>query len=154
MSEALYRDGQLEQARARAGELERYHPDFLPARLLQVQINFDSGDPATAKRLADELLKRLSETAPSGEQTPQFLADVKLNALILRGKAHLRLGQAGAARADMEAARAAGMRGVLVPTAATRPEEVAAAPECAPTFAAAAGLLLGDRARAATRVAA
>jgi tetratricopeptide (TPR) repeat protein len=114
MSEALYRDGQLEQARSRAGELERHHPEFLPAKLLQVQINFDSGDPETARRLADELLQRLAQTAPSGEQTPQFLADVKVNALILRGKANLRLGQAGAARADMEAARAAAPNSPLV----------------------------------------
>jgi histidinol-phosphate phosphatase family protein len=34
--------------------------------------------------------------------------------------------------ADMEAALAAGARGILVPNAATRPEEVAAAPEVAP----------------------
>jgi HAD superfamily hydrolase (TIGR01662 family) len=44
--------------------------------------------------------------------------------------------------ADVDAARAAGMRGVLVPTDVTRPEEVAAAPEAAPTFAAAVDLLL------------
>jgi len=114
MAEALYRDGQLEQARARAGELERYHPDFLPAKLIQVQINFDSGEPDTARRLADELLKRLAETAPSGEQTPQFLADVRVNTLLLRGKANLRLGQQAAARADMEAARAAAPNSPLV----------------------------------------
>ncbi|HEV3468224.1 MAG TPA: tetratricopeptide repeat protein [Pyrinomonadaceae bacterium] len=114
MSEALYRDGQLEPARARAGELERHHPDFLPAKLLQVQINFDAGDAETARRLADELLKRLSETAPNGEQTPQLLADVRVNALILRGKANLRLGQTAAARADMEAARAASPNSPLV----------------------------------------
>ncbi|HYY98441.1 MAG TPA: tetratricopeptide repeat protein, partial [Pyrinomonadaceae bacterium] len=30
MSDTLYRDGQYEQARARAGELERYYPDFFP----------------------------------------------------------------------------------------------------------------------------
>ena len=107
MSEALYRDGQLEQARARAGELERYHPDFLPAKLLQIQINFDAGDAETAKRLAGELLERLSKTAPNGEQTPQLLADVKTNTLLLRGKANLNLRQLAAARADMEAARAA-----------------------------------------------
>ncbi len=105
MSEALYRDGQLEQARSRAGELERFHPDFLPAKLIQIQINFDSGDAAGAKRLADELLTRLAQTAPDGKQTPQLLADVKTNAHILRGKANLRLKQAAAARADFEAAR-------------------------------------------------
>ena len=48
--------------------------------------------------------------------------------------------------ADVEAARAAGARGVLVPTPATRPEEVEVAPEVAPTLPAAVELLLGGRA--------
>lgn len=113
MSDALYRDGQLEQARARAGELERYYQDFLPAKLLQIQIGLDSGEADTAKRGADELLKRLQDAAPNGELTPQLLADVKTNALLLRGKAALRLAaqsqapapQVAAARSDFEAAR-------------------------------------------------
>ena len=45
--------------------------------------------------------------------------------------------------ADMGAARAAGARGVLVPTAVTRPEEVEAASEVAPDLRAAIDLLLG-----------
>jgi histidinol-phosphate phosphatase family protein len=44
---------------------------------------------------------------------------------------------------DVEAARAAGARAVLVPTAVTRPEEVAAAPVVAPDLIAAVELLLG-----------
>ena len=47
--------------------------------------------------------------------------------------------------ADMQAARAAGARGVLVPTPATRADEVAAAPEVAPDLPSAVDLLLGDR---------
>jgi histidinol-phosphate phosphatase family protein len=47
---------------------------------------------------------------------------------------------------DMEAAQAAGARAVLVPTAATRPEEVAGAPLVAPDLIAAVELLLGRRA--------
>jgi HAD superfamily hydrolase (TIGR01662 family) len=47
--------------------------------------------------------------------------------------------------ADVEAARAAGARGVLVPTARTRPEEVAAADEVAPDLASAVALLLDGR---------
>jgi beta-phosphoglucomutase-like phosphatase (HAD superfamily) len=51
--------------------------------------------------------------------------------------------------ADVGAARAAGARGVLVPTPVTRREEVAAAPEVAPTLGAAVDLLLcGARAAA------
>jgi histidinol-phosphate phosphatase family protein len=45
--------------------------------------------------------------------------------------------------ADVEAATAAGARGILVPTANTRPAEVAAAPEVAPDLEAAVDLLLG-----------
>lgn len=112
MSDALYRDGQLEQARARAGDLERYYQDFLPAKLLQIQIGLDSGDAEGAKRAADELLTKLKDAAPTGDVTPQLLADVKTNAYLLRGKAALRLAaqspaQLAAARADFEAARQA-----------------------------------------------
>jgi len=44
--------------------------------------------------------------------------------------------------ADVEAARAVGARAVLVPTAATRPEEISAAPEVAPDLLAAVRLVL------------
>jgi D-glycero-D-manno-heptose 1,7-bisphosphate phosphatase len=44
----------------------------------------------------------------------------------------------------MEAARAAGAPAVLVPTAVTRAEEVAAAPVVAPDLVAAVELLLGS----------
>ncbi|MEU6890299.1 HAD-IIIA family hydrolase [Streptomyces sp. NPDC046557] len=47
--------------------------------------------------------------------------------------------------ADVEAARAAGARGVLVPTGRTLREEVAAAGETAPDLLAAVRLVLGDR---------
>jgi D-glycero-D-manno-heptose 1,7-bisphosphate phosphatase len=46
--------------------------------------------------------------------------------------------------ADVEAADAAGARGVLVPTAVTRPAEVSAAHEVAPDLATAVDLLLAD----------
>jgi histidinol-phosphate phosphatase family protein len=45
--------------------------------------------------------------------------------------------------ADMGAARAAGARAILVPTAVTRPEEVADAPEVAATLDGAVDLLVG-----------
>ncbi|MBW3602641.1 MAG: HAD family hydrolase, partial [Actinobacteria bacterium] len=47
--------------------------------------------------------------------------------------------------ADIDAARAVGARGVLVPTPVTRPEEVDAAPEVAPDLPSAVALLLGER---------
>ena len=53
--------------------------------------------------------------------------------------------------ADLGAAAAAGARGVLVPTAVTRPEEVATAPEVAADLAGAVELLLAPRAGDAGR---
>jgi len=57
--------------------------------------------------------------------------------LILRAAARLGVDPArciviGDIGADVQAARAAGARGILVPTPVTRPEEIAAAPEVAP----------------------
>lgn len=46
---------------------------------------------------------------------------------------------------DVEAARSAGARGVLVPTEKTRPKEIQAAPEVAGNLAEAVDLLLGER---------
>ncbi|HWM10064.1 MAG TPA: HAD-IIIA family hydrolase [Solirubrobacteraceae bacterium] len=70
--------------------------------------------------------------------------------LVLRAAAGLgvdprRCAVVGDIGADVEAARAAGARGVLVPTARTRPEEIAAAPEVAPDLASAVDLLLDGR---------
>jgi histidinol-phosphate phosphatase family protein len=70
--------------------------------------------------------------------------------LVLRSAARLGVDPAGCAvvgdiGADVEAARAAGARGVLVPTARTLPHEVAAAPELAPDLESAIALLLDGR---------
>ncbi|MDQ4149778.1 MAG: HAD-IIIA family hydrolase [Actinomycetota bacterium] len=61
-------------------------------------------------------------------------------ALNLRAEDCVVIGDIGA---DMEAARAAGARGILVPTPITRKEEIDAAPEVAPNLNAAVDLLLG-----------
>jgi tetratricopeptide (TPR) repeat protein len=119
MSDALYHDNQYEQALARAGELERYYPEFFPAKLLQIQINLDHlRDYDGARRMADDLLKKLQEpdSTPKGDVTPQVLGDIRTNALLLRGKATLAVGYKAAsrdaamklfesARADFDAAR-------------------------------------------------
>ncbi|MFP5377412.1 MAG: D-glycero-alpha-D-manno-heptose-1,7-bisphosphate 7-phosphatase, partial [Acidimicrobiia bacterium] len=68
--------------------------------------------------------------------------------LVLEAAAALGVDPAGVAvigdiGADVEAARSAGARGVLVPTAATLPAEVASAPEVAADLGAAVDLLLG-----------
>jgi histidinol-phosphate phosphatase family protein len=70
--------------------------------------------------------------------------------LVLRAAARLgvdprRCAVVGDIGADVEAARAVGARGILVPTARTRHEEVEAADEVAPDLERAVDLLLGGR---------
>jgi histidinol-phosphate phosphatase family protein len=79
--------------------------------------------------------------------------------LILRAAAELGVDPAhcvvvGDIGADVEAARAAGARGILVPTPVTRPEEIAAAGEVAPDLEAAVDRVLAGvpRLRADRRV--
>jgi histidinol-phosphate phosphatase family protein len=108
-------------------------------------------DVAAVNRRVEELLGPLGPWAwcPHG---PADGCDCRKPApgLILRAAAELgvdpqRCAVIGDIGADVEAARAAGARAVLVPTARTRVEEVAAAPEVAPDLEAAMDLLLGGR---------
>jgi HAD superfamily hydrolase (TIGR01662 family) len=76
-----------------------------------------------------------------------------LDAAAALGVDPLRCAVVGDIGADVAAAAAAGMRGILVPTAVTRADEVAAAPERAATLEAAVELLLaGVDERAAHRL--
>ncbi len=105
MAEATLREGQIDQARVYAGDLERFYPDYLPAKLLQVQINLAARDANTALRLANELVARLNQTAPNAQISPQLLAELKAKTLTARGMAQASLGKTAEARRDMEAAR-------------------------------------------------
>jgi tetratricopeptide (TPR) repeat protein len=107
MAEASFRAGQMEQSRIYAGDLEKFHPDYLPGKLMQVQINLAAGDTANAQRLATELLARLDKTAPDARQSPQLLNELRSKALTARATAHLQLQPQNtvAARADFMQAR-------------------------------------------------
>lgn len=107
MAEAQYREGDVDQARSFAGDLERYYPNFLPAKLMQAQISLGSGDPEAAKRTATELLERLDKTAPSTQQSPQLLAELKTKAYTVRGTADLNSIRPGISPKDRAAAIAA-----------------------------------------------
>lgn len=97
--------GLMDQARAFAGDLERNYPDYLPAKLMQVQINLAAGDPRTALRLSTELLDRLSKTGPDRDSSPQVLAEIRVKTLLARGTAEGQTANTEAARQDFIAAR-------------------------------------------------
>ncbi len=107
MAEAQYREGDTDQARSFAGDLERFYPNFLPAKLLQAQLNLAAGDAAMAKRLTTELIDRLNTTAPSAQQSPQLLGELAMKAYTTRGTANLDSIKPGISPKDKAAAIAA-----------------------------------------------
>jgi tetratricopeptide (TPR) repeat protein len=105
MAQANSALGLIEQARAFAGDLERNYPDYLPGKLMQVQLNLASGDPKTVVRLASELMDRLNKTAPDGNNSPQLLAEIGEKNYLARGVAQAQLRDLAAAKQDFEKAR-------------------------------------------------
>jgi tetratricopeptide (TPR) repeat protein len=105
MAQTNFNLGLFDQARAFAGDLEKNYPDYLPAKLMKLQITLASGDAKTAASLAGDLLDRLSKTAPDGDNSPELLAEIRQKTYLARGSAQLQLKNVPAAKADFEAAR-------------------------------------------------
>ncbi len=105
MAQANFNLGNMDQARAFAGDLERNYPDYLPAKLMQAQISLASGDAKAAQRLASELIVRLDQTAPDRQNSPQMLAEIRAKAFLARGSAEIEQGNTAAARRDFTMAR-------------------------------------------------
>jgi tetratricopeptide (TPR) repeat protein len=105
MAQNSFNLGTVDQARVFAGDLEKNYPDYLPGKLLQVQINLAEGDSKKAASLASDLLERLGKAVPDRQSSQQLLDEVKARTYLARGSALVRLGDLAAARQDYEAAR-------------------------------------------------
>lgn len=105
MAQINFTLGLLDQARAFASDLEKNYPDYLPAKLMQLQLNLAGGDHGAAMALATDLLSRLDKTAPDRDNSPQLLAEIRKKTHLSRGTAHLQLRNAAAARKDYEFAK-------------------------------------------------
>ncbi|HEV2827060.1 MAG TPA: tetratricopeptide repeat protein [Pyrinomonadaceae bacterium] len=107
MAQANFNLGAIDQARSFAAELERNYPDYLPAKILQVQINIAAGDPKSAVSLASNLLERLSKTIPDRQSSPQLLEEIRAKTYFARGSAQTQLRNFTAARQDFDTAKQA-----------------------------------------------
>ena len=108
MAQANYNLGLVDQARAFASDLEKNYPEYLPAKLMQMQLAMSGGkasDYTSAIALASDLLAHVDKTAPDRENSPGLLAEVREKALLTRGTAQLQLKNLAAARQDYEAAK-------------------------------------------------
>ena len=108
MAQINFTLGQLDKARAFAADLERNYPDYLPAKLMQLQLTLASNDFRATTTLASDLLSRLDKTAPDRENSPQLLAEIREKTHLTRGTAHLQLKNIPAARQDFEIAKQIG----------------------------------------------
>ena len=105
IAQANFNLGNIDQARGFAGDLERNYPDYIPAKLMQVQISLASGDAKLAQRLATELIERVNQATPDRNSSPQMLAEVRMKAYLSRGSAALEQGNTAGARKDFMLAR-------------------------------------------------
>jgi tetratricopeptide (TPR) repeat protein len=110
MAQANFNLGNIDQARGFAGDLVRNYPDYLPAKLLQVQISLSQGDNKAAQRLSSELIDRLSQTAPDRQNSPQMLAEIRAKSYLARGSAEVEQGNLVNARKDFMSAHDAAPR--------------------------------------------
>ncbi len=102
MAQARLAIGQIDQARAFIGDLERYHPTFLRTDLLKIQASFAAGEPETALRQARDLFETAKSSYPNADMTAQGLEDLQFRALTAHGLANLELGKINEAKSDLQ----------------------------------------------------
>lgn len=105
MADAYFHTGKVEQARAFSSDLIRLYPDYLPAKLMQAQINLASKDALAAVVQTNELMKVLDNSAPDSDTSPQMLAELRAKTFSVRGLAQLQLNKIEQARSDLTSAR-------------------------------------------------
>ncbi len=106
--------GLLDEARAFAAELDKNFPDYLPGKLIQLQLALESQEQKAAISLATDLLARLDKTPPDRDTSAQMLREIRMKSYVARGTAELQLRDNAAARRDYEAAKDANPNNPLV----------------------------------------
>ena len=102
MTQARLALGQVDQARAFIGDLEKYHPGFLKTKLLKIQAAFSGGESEAALRLANELYELAGNSFPNAETDAQDLQELRVRAKSARGLAYLELGKIAEAKTDLQ----------------------------------------------------
>jgi tetratricopeptide (TPR) repeat protein len=101
IAQALITLGQIDQANAFIGDLEKYHPTYVKVGLLKIEAAFAEGESQNALRLANELLGKVNAAVPNQNAGPADLHDVRIRAMSARGIANLNLEKLTDAKNDL-----------------------------------------------------
>ena len=102
MTEARLAMGQIDQARAFIGDLEKYHPNYLKTRLLKIQAAFADGNAENAFKLANELYENSKGIVTDSTAMKREITEIRFRSLSARGLANLQLGKLAQARTDLQ----------------------------------------------------
>lgn len=94
--------GQITEARAFIGDLDRYHPGYLQTKLLKAQASFAAGENETAIQITNDLIGSLKSPSPNVETTAQDFEQLRVRAISMRGQAYLALNKFNEARTDFQ----------------------------------------------------
>lgn len=102
MTQARLALGQITEARAFIGDLDKYHPKYLQTGLLKIQASFAASEGDKALQQTNELLEALKTAAPGFATNAQELEQLRVRAVSLRGQAYLALNKINEARTDLQ----------------------------------------------------
>jgi tetratricopeptide (TPR) repeat protein len=102
MAQAQLSLGKIDQAKAFIGDLERFHPNFIRAKLLKIQVSFAAGESEAALKQANELYELAKSSYPTADMDAQQLMSLRVQAQSARGLAYLDLGKLAEARTDLQ----------------------------------------------------
>ena len=94
--------GQVNQARAFIGDLDKYHPVFQRTKLLKIQASFAAGELDRALQQSNQLIRDVERIYENSGRDTEDLAELRVRALTARGLANLQLGKVSEARTDLE----------------------------------------------------
>jgi tetratricopeptide (TPR) repeat protein len=92
MTQARLALGQVDQARAFIGDLEKYHPNYRRTALLKIQSAFLAGEPETALKESNDLIRRVQNAFAINPYNAQELEELRVRGITAKGLAELQLG--------------------------------------------------------------
>jgi hypothetical protein len=92
MAQYNFNLGYGDQARAFAADLEKNYPDYLPAKLMQLQLTLGTSlKSKSCHHTRQRSSRTIDKTPPDSENSAQLLSEIREKAYLARGTAQLQL---------------------------------------------------------------